>query len=72
MSARQVEEHASAGWTCLPCNSPLISHSVVLACDGGSVNVKLPCCPKCGKTFVPPNFAAAGIAEAEQGMFEAK
>lgn len=72
MTAGHDNDSNPAGWTCRPCNSSLVRDSVALTCDGASVNVELPCCPKCGKPFISPEFASGLMLETEQDPLRVK
>lgn len=66
MRTVELKEITGEGWLCQSCNTPLERMPVDITYMGSLFRVELPCCPKCGYTFIPPELAEGKMQEAEK------
>ncbi|MCL2366621.1 MAG: DNA-binding protein [Oscillospiraceae bacterium] len=53
---------------CARCNEYLVLKKTVFDYMGRSFTHEVPCCPKCGKVFIPPELAMGRMAEVEEQL----
>jgi len=53
---------------CARCDVNLVSKKTVFDYMGRSFTHEVPCCPKCGKVFIPPELAEGRMAEVEEQL----
>jgi uncharacterized protein with PIN domain len=53
---------------CARCNVNLVLKKTVFDYMGRSFTHEVPCCPKCGKVFIPPELAEGRMAEVEEQL----
>ncbi len=50
---------------CIDCGAELEPKKTVFKYMGHQMTHEVPCCPKCGKVFIPPELAETKIASVE-------
>ena len=53
---------------CVRCNMSLVLKKTTFDYMGRSFTHEVPCCPKCGKVFIPPELAEGRMAEVEEQL----
>lgn len=62
----ELKDIKAEGWLCRKCGAPLKPVEVEVTYMGASFKVKLPGCPACGLTFIPPDLANGKMLEVEK------
>jgi hypothetical protein len=62
----ELREIDASGWLCAVCGEKLRQAPVKLSYISTVFDVELPCCPKCGFIFIPPELAEGKMREAER------
>ncbi len=62
----EVKDITGEGWVCANCKEKLVKQQVRITYLNSAFEVDLPCCPKCGFTFIPPELAEGKMLEAER------
>ncbi|MCL2227979.1 MAG: DNA-binding protein [Oscillospiraceae bacterium] len=53
---------------CVLCNEGLVQKKTLFEYMGRNFSHEVPCCPKCGKVFIPPELAEGRMAEVEEQL----
>lgn len=66
MSRQHVYGPGNGDWICRTCGLELVQHKARAHYMGGTFDLSIPCCPKCGQYFVPRELAKGKMQEVEK------